>query len=76
VDLQKYGTEFGRHLILPGSQKASVNNEIFVEHIKTVFLSEIAKRRSERESEQRESGLLMDNCPSHVASDVMDMVTV
>jgi hypothetical protein len=73
--LQKYGIEFGRHLIMQGSQNACVNRKIFGEYIKLVLLPYVPKIRSKREVEQEESALLMNNCPNCPTSEAIDMIT-
>jgi hypothetical protein len=73
VDLQKLSIEFERHFAMQGSQNACLNGKIFSDEIKSVFLRSVTKVRSEMGIEQEEATLLMDNCPSHLASDVMDM---
>jgi hypothetical protein len=75
VDLQKHRIEFGQHLVVQGSQKVYVNGKIFSKYTKSIFLPYLPKSRSEREIEQQEAALLMGNCPSHLAREVMDMLT-
>jgi hypothetical protein len=75
VDLQTHGLEFGRHLIMQGSQKACVNGKIFGEYIKSVCLPYVAKVQSEREIEREEAVLLVDNCPGHLTSEVLAVLT-
>jgi hypothetical protein len=45
------------------------------EYLQSVSLPDVTKVRSERGIEQEEVALLLDNCPSHLARDVMDMFT-
>jgi hypothetical protein len=75
VDLQKSRIEFGKHLIMQGSQKIYVNGKISPEYIKSVFLPYITKVLSEAEIEQEEAALSMDNYPGHLTSEMMDMPT-
>jgi hypothetical protein len=74
-DLKHRGIEFGRHLIIKGSQKAYVNSKTFSEYVKSVFIPYVTKVRREREIELEEAVLLMDNCPSHITKEVIDMFT-
>jgi hypothetical protein len=49
--------------------------QIFAKYLKSVFLPDVTKVRREKGIEQEEAALLLDNCPSHLASDMMDMFT-
>jgi hypothetical protein len=74
-DLQARGIEFHRHLEIVPSQKPYVNGKTFANYIKTVFIPYVAKVRRERDIEQEEAALLMDNCPCHVTSEVTTLLT-
>jgi hypothetical protein len=74
VDLQKYEIESGRYLMTQQSQTVYVDAKIFAKFLKLLFLLYVAKSRSEREIDQGEAALLMDNCCSHPTSEVMDML--
>jgi hypothetical protein len=75
VDLQKGSIELERHFAVQGSQKACLNGKISADYIKSVFLPYVTKVRSERGIEQEDATSLMNNCLSHLSSDMMDMFT-
>jgi ABC-type molybdate transport system ATPase subunit len=66
------GIEFGRHLILKKNQKSYVNSKSFTEYIKSTFMPHVARIHAAREVEREDAALLMDNCQSHLTSDVRD----
>jgi hypothetical protein len=59
---------------MQGSQKSYANGKIFAEDVKSLRLPYGAKARSEMEFEEEEVALLKDNCPSHLNSEVMDIL--
>lgn len=75
TDLKKRGIEFGRHLTIVRNQKPYVNSGTFADYIKSVFLPYVTRVRKEREIEEEEAVLLMDNCPSHLTSEVITLLT-
>jgi hypothetical protein len=74
-DSKHHAIEFGRHLIIKGNQKADVNSKTFAEYVKSVFISCVTKVRRERRIEPEESVSLIDNHPSHITKQVIDMLT-
>jgi hypothetical protein len=73
--LQKLGIKSDVHLTVQRSHRADGNGKIFAKDITSVFVPDMAKVRSEREIEQKEAALLIDNCAGHFISEVMDMFT-
>jgi hypothetical protein len=57
------------------SQKVYVNGKSFAEYVKSTFVPHVMKGRVDGGIGEQEAGLLMDNCPSHIAGDVMDFLT-
>jgi hypothetical protein len=53
MDFQKHGIEFSKDLIMQGSQKAYVKDKTFGEHVKSVFLPDVAKLAERRKSNKR-----------------------
>jgi hypothetical protein len=74
-DLKRHGIEFGRYLIIKGSQKAYVNSKTFAKEVKSVFIPDVTKVRREREIEPKEVVLLMDHCAGRMTKEVIDMLT-
>jgi hypothetical protein len=69
--IEKHGVRFRTDLITKSNAKPYINAEIFLDHVQTMFLSNLAELRRWDEFAEEMAVLLMDNCPSHVACAVM-----
>jgi hypothetical protein len=72
--LKKSGVRFGTDFILKQRSKPYINAEIFMEYIRLVFLPNLNELRSLDQFADEDAVLLMDNCPSHVKEDVLDLL--
>jgi hypothetical protein len=72
--LRNKGIKFGQRLILKKNQKAYINSKSFAEYIKSTFIPHITRIHAARGIEQEDAVLLTNNCPSHLTSDVMDLL--
>jgi hypothetical protein len=67
--LKKEGVRFSTYFILRSNPKPSINAEIFLDYIRTVFLPTLAELQTLGAFTEETGVLLMDNCPSHVTDD-------
>jgi hypothetical protein len=72
--VRKKGIEFGRNLILTKSQKPYVNSKSFAEDVKSTLIPHVTRIHAEMGIEQEDAVLLMENCPSHVTGDAMNLL--
>jgi hypothetical protein len=59
---------------MKSNAKPSINSEIFLDYVQTVFLPYLAELRPLDEFAEEMEVLLMDNCPSHITSDVITLL--
>jgi hypothetical protein len=69
--LKKHGVRFGTDLIMKSNAKPYVSAGIFLDHVQTVFLPNLAELRRLDEFAEEMAVLLMDNCRSHITCIVM-----
>jgi hypothetical protein len=69
--LKKHGAGFGTELIMESNEKPYINTEIFLDYVQTVFLPNLAELRRWDEFAEKMAGRSMDNCPSHITSDLI-----
>lgn len=72
--LKTHGVRFGTDFVLKSRAKPYINAEIFSEYIRTVFVPNLNELRSLEQFAREEAVLLMDNCPSHVAEVLLDLL--
>jgi hypothetical protein len=72
---RKHGVRFRRDLILKSNHRPYVNTEIFLDYIKTVFLSYLVWLRGLDEFAIKGAILLMDNYSDHVTDHVIRLLT-
>jgi hypothetical protein len=71
-----FGLEWnGTALIMTSNAKPEINAEIFLDSVQIVFLPILAELRRLDEFAKEITVLLMDNCPSHIANDVIALLT-
>jgi hypothetical protein len=70
-NLKKRGVRFDADFILKVRSNPSINGEFFLDYIRTVFLSNLNELRALEEFAERDAIVLMKNCPSHVADEVL-----
>jgi hypothetical protein len=73
--LEKHGVRFGTDFVLRSNPKPYINAKIFLDYIRTVFLSNLAELRTFDGFTEQTGVLLMDNCPSYVTDDVIGLLT-
>jgi hypothetical protein len=73
--LTKQGVCFGRDMVLKFNQKPYINTGIFLDYIRTIFLSYIDILRGLAVFAQEPAILLIDNCSAHVSDDVIRIPT-
>jgi hypothetical protein len=66
--LKKEGVRFSTDFVLRSNPNRYINAEIFLDHIRTVFLPNLAELQTFDGFAEETGVLLMDNCPSHVMS--------
>jgi hypothetical protein len=72
--LKKHGARFSTDFILKARAKPYINAEIFLEYIRTVFLSNLNELRSLEEFAGEDTVLLMDNCLGHVGEEILSLL--
>jgi hypothetical protein len=72
--LKTRGVRFGTNFVLKSRGKSDINAEIFSEDIRTVFIPNLNELRSLEQFARAEAVLLIDNCPSHVAEVLLDLL--
>jgi hypothetical protein len=73
--LKKHRVRFGTGLIITSNAKPYINAEIFLDCVQTVFLSNLAELRRLDEFVEEMAVLLMDHYLSHIARDVIALLT-
>jgi hypothetical protein len=73
--LTKQGVRFGTDLIMKSNAKSCIKEKIFLDHVQTVFLPNLADLRRLDEFAEEMAVFLMDHCPSHITSDVIALLT-
>jgi hypothetical protein len=73
-NLKKRGVRFCIDFILKARSKPCINAEFFLDYIRTVFLPNLNELRPLEEFVDEDAILLMDNCPSHVADEVLGLL--
>jgi hypothetical protein len=73
--LQTEGVRFSTDFVLRSNPSPSINAEIFLDYIRTVFLSNFAELRTLDGFTEETGVLLMNNCPSHVTDDIIGLLT-
>jgi hypothetical protein len=66
--LKKEGVRFGTDFVLRSNPSPYINAKIFLDYIRTVFLPNLVELRTLDAFTEEPGVLLMDNCPSHVMS--------
>jgi hypothetical protein len=69
--LKSEGFRIGSDMILRKRDKPYMNAALFAEYVSAVFLSDIAKIRSDPRFTDKEAVLLMDNCSLHLREDIL-----
>jgi cobalamin biosynthesis Co2+ chelatase CbiK len=69
--LKKRGVRFGTDLIMKSNGKPSINADIFLDYVQTVFLSNLAGLRGLDGFPEEMPVSLMENCPGHITCVVM-----
>jgi hypothetical protein len=73
--LKKEGVRFSTDFVSRSNPSPSINAEIFLEYIRTVFLPNLAELRTLDAFTEETGVLVMDNCPSHVTDDIIGLLT-
>jgi hypothetical protein len=73
--IKKEGVRFNTEFVLRSNPKPYINAEIFLDYIRTVFLSNLAELRTLEGFAEETGELLMANCPSHVTEDIIGLLT-
>jgi hypothetical protein len=72
--IKKERVRFRTDFVLRSNPKPYINAKIFLDYIRTVFLSNLAELRTQDRFAEETGVLLMDNCPSHVIAPMMSSV--
>jgi hypothetical protein len=73
--LKKEGVRFGTNFVLMSNPRPYINVEIFLDYIRTVFLSNLAELWTLDAFTEENGVLLMDICPSHVTDHFIGLFT-
>jgi hypothetical protein len=75
--LKKHSVQFWVDFVLKSNNKPSINAEIFLDYIQTIFLvlPTLVELRTLDEFGEEIGVSLMDNCPNHVIDDVIHLLT-
>jgi hypothetical protein len=60
---------------MKSNTKPYISAEIFVDYVQTVLLLNLAELRRLDEFSEEMAVLLVDNCPSHITTDIIHLLT-
>jgi hypothetical protein len=72
---EKHGVEFGTDLIMKSNARPYISAEIFLDYDQTVLLSNLGELRRLDEFAEEMAVLLADNCPRHITTDIIRLLT-